>query len=86
MNTVTLKRNAYTIKLKFEECEHVNFRKCFIRGEKLGDNMERNGRILAPNELSLTFWFPNYGTKFHENFKNRLIISEDVVKSPRGCF
>ena len=37
------------------------------RGEKLGENWGRNGRILTPNELNLTIWVPDYSAKFHQN-------------------
>jgi len=40
-------------------------------GEKLGENMGRNGRIFTPNELDLTFWVSDYGAKLNENGDNR---------------
>jgi len=40
-------------------------------GETSGKNWERNGRILTPNELKITFWVPDGGAKFHsENCQN----------------
>jgi len=38
-----------------------------LGGEKLGENSERNGRILTPSERFLTFGVPVYGVKFHQN-------------------
>ena len=35
--------------------------------ENLGENWERSGRILTPNEFDLTFWVSDYGVKFHQN-------------------
>jgi len=36
-------------------------------GKKVGENRERNGQILTPNELDLTFSVPDYGAKFWQN-------------------
>jgi len=41
--------------------------KMHYRGEQLGENWERGGQILTPNELDLTFLVPDYGAKFHQN-------------------
>jgi len=37
------------------------------RGKKLGENRGRDGQILTPNELNLTFWVSDYGAKFHQS-------------------
>jgi len=42
--------------------------------------MGRDGRIVTPNKLDLTFWVANYGTKFHQNRVRIPTVGEVTVR------
>jgi len=50
--------------------------KMHYRGEKLGKNWGRSGRILIPNERVLTVGVPVYGVKFNQNWVRIATVGE----------